>query len=102
GIVLVEALSSGLPVVASDIPGYREVVRDGVNGLLTPPRDSAALADAIALLLKDADLSKRLSDAGRQASRRYSWDTVLREIQAVYREVIADPSERGRGSGRRR
>ena len=102
GIVLVEALSSGLPVVASDIPGYREVVRDEVNGLLTPPRDSAAVADAIALLLKDADLSKRLSDAGRQASRRYSWDTVLREIQAVYREVIADPSEPGRRSGRRR
>jgi phosphatidylinositol alpha-mannosyltransferase len=102
GIVLVEALSSGLPVVASDIPGYREVVRDEVNGLLTPPRDSAAVADAIALLLKDADLSKRLSDAGRQASRRYSWDTVLKEIQAVYRQVIADPSEPGRRSDRRR
>jgi glycosyltransferase involved in cell wall biosynthesis len=60
------------------------------------------VADAIALLLKDADLSKRLSDAGRQASRRYSWDTVLKEIQAVYRQVIADPSEPGRQSDRRR
>lgn len=97
GIVLVEALSSGVPVVASDIPGYREVVRDGVTALVTPPGDSAAVADAIALLLKDADLSKRLAEAGRQAARRYSWDTVVGEIETVYREVVDEWSDPGRG-----
>jgi phosphatidyl-myo-inositol alpha-mannosyltransferase len=97
GIVLVEAFSSGVPVVASDIPGYREVVGDGVTALVTPPSDSAAVADAIALLLKDADLSKRLAEAGRQAARRYSWDTVVGEIETVYREVVDEWSDPGRG-----
>ena len=89
GIVLVEALSSGLPVVATDIPGYREVVRDGVDGLLVPPGDPGAVARAAQRLLEDSDLSKRLSDAGRQTAHRYSWDTVGGEIEAVYEEVIA-------------
>lgn len=101
GIVLVEALSSGLPVVASDIPGYREVVRDRVNALLTPPGDPDAVADAVALLLKDADLSKRLAEAGLQAARRYSWDTVVGEIETVYREVVDQWSGPG-GRGARR
>jgi phosphatidylinositol alpha-mannosyltransferase len=97
GIVLVEALSSGLPVVASDIPGYREVVRDGVTALLTPPGDPGAVADAIALVLTDEDLSKRLSDAGREAARHYSWDAVVGDIEAVYRAVVDDGKDRGGG-----
>lgn len=88
GVVLVEALSSGLPVVASDIAGYREVVRDGLDGLLVPPDDPGVLAGAVERLLGDADLSKRLSEAGRQSARRYSWDAVAGEIEAVYQEVV--------------
>ena len=63
GIVLVEAMAAGLPVVASDIPGYREVLRAGVDGLLVPPGDPAALADAVARILTDGDLAHRLSSA---------------------------------------
>jgi phosphatidyl-myo-inositol alpha-mannosyltransferase len=95
GIVLVEALSSGLPVVASAIPGYREVIRDDVDGLLVPPGDPEAVARAVGRLLGDADLSKRLSETGRKTARRYSWDTVAGEIEAVYREVLAEKSSRG-------
>ena len=53
GIVLVEAMAAGLPVVASDIPGYDEVVTDGVDGFLVPPRDPEALARAVGTILDD-------------------------------------------------
>lgn len=102
GIVLVEALAAGLPVVASDIPGYREVVRDGVDGLLTPPRDSRAVAAAVARILEDADLSKRLSEAGRETANRYSWDTVAGEIEAVYLEVVSQKRGPARNDDRPR
>ena len=87
GIVLVEAMAAGLPVIASDIPGYREVVRDDVEGLLVPPRDPVALAGALGRVLDDADLAKRLGEAGCQRAQRYSWDTVAAEIEAIYREL---------------
>jgi phosphatidyl-myo-inositol alpha-mannosyltransferase len=88
GIVLVEAMAAGLPVVAADIPGYREVVADGVEGLLVPPRDPAALADALRRVLEDEELAKSLGEAGRSRARRYSWDAVGRDIEAVYGEVL--------------
>lgn len=89
GIVLVEAMAAGLPVIASDIPGYREVVRDDVEGILVPPRDPEALARSLGRVLDDADLAKRLGEAGRQRAQRYSWDTVAGEIEEIYREVTS-------------
>lgn len=88
GIVLVEAMAAGLPVVASDIPGYREVVRDGVDGLLVPPRDPAALADAVSRLLADPGLAATYAEAGRARAPRYSWDAVAAEIEEVYAEAV--------------
>lgn len=87
GIVLVEAMAAGLPVVATDIPGYREVVRDGVEGLLVPPSDPAAVAGALDRILGDTDVAEALGAAGRERARRYSWDAVAVEVEAVYREV---------------
>jgi phosphatidylinositol alpha-mannosyltransferase len=87
GIVLVEAMAAGLPVVASDIPGYREVARDGVEGILVPPRDPGALAGALDRVLGDTELAAALGAAGRDRARRYSWDAVAGEVEAVYREV---------------
>ena len=88
GIVLVEAMAAGLPVVASDIPGYREVVRRDEDGLLVPPRDSGALAAALRSILDDPDLAKRLARAGVARSARYSWDTVTREVESTYEEAV--------------
>jgi phosphatidyl-myo-inositol alpha-mannosyltransferase len=88
GIVLVEAMAAGLPVVASDIAGYREVVRDGVDGVLVPPRDPGALAGAVGRLLDDPEAARRFGDAGRERAGRYSWNAVAREIEAVYAEVV--------------
>lgn len=66
GIAALEALASGVPVVASDLPGVRTVVRDGVNGFVVPPGDSVALAARLAQILDDAALRARMSDAARR------------------------------------
>ena len=90
GIVLVEAMAAGLPVVASDIPGYREVVRAGTDGLLVPPNDPRALAGAIGDLLDDPGKARGFAKAGPERAKRYSWTTVAREIEAIYREAIGE------------
>jgi phosphatidylinositol alpha-mannosyltransferase len=87
GVVLIEGLAAGLPVVASDIPGYRAVISDRENGLLVPPGDPSALADALVALLRDAPLRGRLSRAGLAAARRYEWERVAGEIEEVYLSV---------------
>ena len=87
GIVLVEAMAAGIPVVASDIPGYREVLRDDVDGLLVAPSDPAALAAALARVLDDAALATRLAEAGRERAEAYAWEAILPRIEAVYARV---------------
>jgi phosphatidylinositol alpha-mannosyltransferase len=87
GMVLVEAMAAGVPVVASDIAGYREVVRDGEDGLLVPPGDPAALAAGVRRVLDDPALASRLRATGRARAERYSWDRVTDEIESIYREL---------------
>jgi phosphatidylinositol alpha-mannosyltransferase len=87
GIVLVEAMAAGVPVVCTDIPGYREVVRAGVDGLLVPPDDPAALADAIARVLSDGSLAATLAEGGRERAAGYAWEAVLPRLEAVYKGV---------------
>jgi phosphatidylinositol alpha-mannosyltransferase len=88
GLVLVEAMAAGVPVVASDIAGYREVVRRDVDGLLVPPRDPVALASAAGPVLDDAALSDRLRAAGRARAEAFSWRNVMPQIEAAYREAL--------------
>jgi phosphatidyl-myo-inositol alpha-mannosyltransferase len=91
GVVLVEAMAAGLPVVASDIDGYREVVRDGLDGLLVPPRDPGAVAEAAGRILRDRSVAGQLKDAGRQRARTYDWDLVVDELEACYSRATAGP-----------
>jgi phosphatidylinositol alpha-mannosyltransferase len=88
GIVLVEAMASGVPVVCSDIGGYRDLVRDGTEGLLVPPRDPAALAAALGMLLDNPARRAAMGDAGKVTAAQYAWPVVAREIEAVYHEVL--------------
>jgi phosphatidyl-myo-inositol alpha-mannosyltransferase len=89
GIVLVEALAAGLPVIASDIPGYDEVLTDGVDGLLVPPRDAAALAAAAGEVLDDPGRAAALAAAGRARAAAFDWPVVAGQLEALYAEAVA-------------
>ncbi|MEW6248467.1 MAG: glycosyltransferase family 4 protein [Nitrospirota bacterium] len=87
--VLLEAAACGKPIVATDVPGCRAVVRHQSNGLLVPPRDPGALADAIALLLADADRCAAMGRAGRDmVVREYSVSKITGATLALYRELL--------------
>jgi phosphatidylinositol alpha-mannosyltransferase len=88
GIVLVEAMAACVPVVASDIAGYREVVRDGIDGLLVPPGDPNALAAAIRRVLSEPGLAATLRAAGRARAEVFSWQTVAPRLEAIYNRVL--------------
>jgi len=87
--VLTEAGACGRAIVTTDVAGCREVVRDEVNGLLVPPRDSKALAAAIRRLLGDSKLRERLAAAGRQrAEREFSREIILARTLDLYEAVL--------------
>jgi phosphatidylinositol alpha-mannosyltransferase len=87
GVVLLEAMAAGVPIVASDIHGYKNVLQRGVQGLLVEPRNHRALAAALYTLSNDADLRHRLGDAGRARAPEYSWDRVTERIVDFYHDV---------------
>jgi phosphatidylinositol alpha-mannosyltransferase len=88
GIVLLEAMAAGTPIVASDIHGYKGVVRRGREGLLVPPHEPKELAKAIARLLGDTDLRAEMSAAGRARSEAFSWPRVAARVEEYYGFVI--------------
>jgi phosphatidylinositol alpha-mannosyltransferase len=85
GIVLLEGFAAGVAVVASDIPGYRDVVDHMHNGVLCPPANAEALANALSDLLRDTDKRLRLAAAGLEASKRYDWSAVGAQIEQCLR-----------------
>ena len=88
GIVLLEAMAAGAPIVASDIHGYKGVVRRGREGLLVPPHEPKELARAIARLLGDAELRAEMSAAGRVRAEAFSWPRVAARVDDYYGFVI--------------
>ncbi len=88
GIVLLEAMAAGVPVVASAIDGYRAVLPEAA-GRLVPPGDVGALAAALADLLGDAELRRRMGEAGRRESARYAWPRIAERVLEVYERVLA-------------
>jgi phosphatidylinositol alpha-mannosyltransferase len=89
GMVLTEALASSTPVLASDIPGYRDVVRDGIDGTLIPPGDALALAEALRSLALDAAARARLATAARERAERFAWPHVAAEVLDCYEQAQA-------------
>lgn len=87
GIVLLEAMAAGLPVVASDIPGYRAVVRDGVDGVLVPSGDAARLAAALATVLTDRASAAALAASARLRAAAFSWRETATPLEAIYDDL---------------
>jgi glycosyltransferase involved in cell wall biosynthesis len=88
---LLEAAACGLPIVTTDAVGCREVVRNSDNGLLVPIGDAQALADALRILISDADLRKRMGQRSRaRAEREFSSELVVSETLGVYRSFCRD------------
>jgi len=88
GIVLLEAMAAGAPIVCSDIHGYKGVVRRGEQALLVPPRDHHALVGAIARLLDDPDLRATMGAAGRERAQQFSWPSITAKVDDYYGFVI--------------
>ncbi len=92
GIVLLEAMASGRPVVAGNIPGYRSVMANGKEGLLVPPKDHHALALAIVRVLADTQLRARLSAAGQATAGDYAWPEIASRVLQIYERAIRSAS----------
>jgi phosphatidylinositol alpha-mannosyltransferase len=84
GITLIEAMASGLPIVASDIPGYASVLQHGKQGFLVEPKNKEALALSLVHLLSDVELRQRMSEAAIQKADEYNWPKVSKRVLEFY------------------
>jgi phosphatidylinositol alpha-mannosyltransferase len=84
GIVLLEAMAAGKPVVASNIPGYASVLDDGMQGRLINPKDEEEFARVLEQLLRDPVQRLQMGENGRIKSRRYDWQNVAQRVMAFY------------------
>ncbi len=91
GMVLLEAMAAGVPVIASDIDGYTEVVEAGVDGLLVSPGDPVALAGALDYLLGDPGLRATLARAGRRKAANLGWGRIADAVEGAYLEACDLP-----------
>jgi glycosyltransferase involved in cell wall biosynthesis len=87
-LTLLEAMAAAMPVVTTNTSGMADVVEDGFNGLLVPPAEANALAEATARIVESVDLRKQLGEAAQATMRRYTWDTVIEKIEAVLRAAV--------------
>ena len=97
GTSLLDAMAASRPIVATTAGGIPEIVEEGVNGLLVPPRDHHALADAIVRALKDAEVRRRMGDAGfARVNERFTVERMVSETALVYGR-LTEAQTRGQG-----
>ncbi|MDH5313879.1 MAG: glycosyltransferase, partial [Actinomycetota bacterium] len=87
-------MAAGVPVVATDIEGYRQVVTAEIDAVVVPPGDGVALARALGRVLDDHDLARRLAQAGRRTAASFDWAVVADRLEGLYRSVLSRPSLR--------
>ncbi|HSH58915.1 MAG TPA: glycosyltransferase, partial [Acidimicrobiales bacterium] len=84
GVVLLEAMAAGTPIVASNLPGYRNVASPGQHALMVTPGDAEALAGALSQVLGDARLGARLASAGQERARHFGMDELVQRYLELY------------------
>lgn len=84
GIVLLEAMAAGKPIVATTVAGYANVVNHGVDGLLTPPKNTKEMANSLIRLLKDASLRQEMGTNGKIKAKKYAWEDITQKIVDCY------------------
>lgn len=93
GIVLLEAMAVGKPIVATNIDGYARVVTDGEDGVLVPPKDNKRLAQALLSLMSDDTLRQQMGAKGKLKAREYSWEDIAQRVLDYYVRVISESSQ---------
>jgi phosphatidylinositol alpha-mannosyltransferase len=91
GIVLLEAMAAGKPIIGTDIDGYREVVKDGIHGILVRPGDTRALAEAMSALIVDEDRRRRMGENGIRRASRFDWSRIAASVERVYEKACGRP-----------
>jgi phosphatidyl-myo-inositol alpha-mannosyltransferase len=95
GMVLTEAFAAGTTVVASDIAGYRDVVTDGLDGVLVPAGDAQGLAETLRDLYHEPDRRRALAQAAATTVQKFAWERVAAEVLEAYEDAIAMPEPAG-------
>ena len=98
-LTVLEAMASGVCVVASDIAGNRDLIKDGENGVLVPVKQSQALMLAIRSLLQEPDRRRRLADAGHATAQQYSWDRTVAGTAAALKKALQTDAAMARSYG---
>ena len=88
GIVNLEAMASGIPLVGSNLGGIPDIIKEGENGLLAKPCDHQSLANALITLLKDNDLRQKMGNKGRKMVTDYSWDKIAKTTENLYKDIL--------------
>jgi glycosyltransferase involved in cell wall biosynthesis len=83
-VTVVEAMASGLPIVATDVRGLSEIIKNGENGFLVEPKNSIEIAEKVLLLLEDDELRRRISRNNKEEVKRYSWENIVENLEEVY------------------
>ncbi len=96
GIVLLEAMAAYKPVLATNIDGYASVLSQNVDGLMVPPKNITALAEALKVLINDKQLRQSLGKAGREKAERHNWDKVSAQVMDYYEQTIENSKYRSR------
>jgi phosphatidylinositol alpha-mannosyltransferase len=88
GMVLLEAMAMGKPVVASNIEGYKDVLEQDREGILVPPKDEESLASSLLLLMENEGLRSEMGERGRKKAQGYNWNKIARRVMDYYLELL--------------
>jgi phosphatidylinositol alpha-mannosyltransferase len=89
GLIILEAMAAGLPIVATRIQGFQDVLAEGVHGLMARPRDSIGMTESLRTLLKDAAMREEMGKAGSRHAQKYSWQEMSGKVLDYYGDVVA-------------